>query len=163
MPPLGEEEIDVAVVVRVAGADSLSPTEVADAGFGGDVLEVKAAEVVIEVRRERRPRIVQPVTLHKENIREAVVVVIEDRYAGAGIFDDVRLVQIAGDDLSGEAGLRSDIAEVDDGRLHARRKRAHGLIGGIAGNHLRKHFHSDQQRRSQRENGKREKAASGTH
>ena len=56
MPPLGDEEIHVAFVIRIAGADSLPPAEVADAGFGGHVLKAKAAEIVIKMRRQRRPR-----------------------------------------------------------------------------------------------------------
>src|SRR5208283_1203460 len=46
--PGGDEEIDVAVVVDIAGADALAPVGVGDAGFGSDVLEAQAAQVVIK-------------------------------------------------------------------------------------------------------------------
>ena len=45
----------------------------------------------------------QPVALQKEDIRKAVVVVIEDRNPGASVFDDVGLIQLAGNHFSGES------------------------------------------------------------
>ena len=151
MSPLGDEEIDVAIVIRVTGADSLPPAEVAYTGFGGDVLKAKSSQVVIEVRHEGRPCIVQPVALNQEDIREAVVVVIEDRNAGTRIFDDVGLIEVAGDHRCREPGLRPKIAEVRDRRFHAGGKRAHRLISGISGSHLGKQLHSDQRRHSDRD------------
>jgi len=132
MVPLGEEEIDVTIVIRVAGADSLPPAEVADAALG-DVLEAKAAEVVIKMRRKRGLELCRPVTLTREDIRKTVVIVSNSLRPRAGVFDDISLIQVAGDHRCGDPGLRGYVAEIGNGRLQCPGKRAPRLIGGISG------------------------------
>jgi len=52
--PLREEQIHLAVVIRVAGANSLPPASVPDARFLGYIFKAKPAKIVIEVRSESR-------------------------------------------------------------------------------------------------------------
>ena len=143
VPPLADEEIHVAIVIRVAGAHPLRPAEVADAGFDGNILKTKSTQVVVEMRRQRRAGVLQPVALQKKDVRKAVVVVIEYRNAGAGVFYDVGLIHLAGDYFGGESRLRRDIAEIDNGCLHAWRKRADRLIRSVPRSHLGKQLRSD--------------------
>ena len=104
----------------------------------------------------------QPVALDKKDIGKTIIVVIEDGNTGAGVFDDIRLIQIAGDDLGGETSLRGNVAEIDDRRLHAGGERPYRLIGRITGNHLGPY--PGEQRRSQREkDSKRETTAKRAH
>ena len=51
MAVVGDEQIDVAVVVVVAGADALSPAAAADARLRGDVGEGAVAVVAIQMAR----------------------------------------------------------------------------------------------------------------
>jgi hypothetical protein len=51
---VGDEQIDVAIVVVVAGADALSPSASADARLVGDVRERAVAAVSIQMARRRR-------------------------------------------------------------------------------------------------------------
>src|ERR1022692_1050484 len=135
--PLADEQVHISVVIRVAGAHTLPPSEVADAGFLSDVLKAKPAEIVIKVRRKGHRTWLQPVALDQEYIRQSVVVVVEDSHSRAGVFDHEGLVQVAGDDYSVEPSLGCHIPKIDSRSLHARRERAVGLIRGARRNHLR--------------------------
>ena len=107
VPPLAEEEIDISVVVEVAGADTLAPAEMPDARLLRHILKAKVAEVVIEERRQAAGRTgLQPVGVHDEDVEQAVVVVVEEGDARAGVLDDVGLVLFAGNHDSGESGAR---------------------------------------------------------
>jgi hypothetical protein len=48
LAPLGYEEVGIAVVVIVAGADALPPTGVREPSLRGYIFELEAAQVVIE-------------------------------------------------------------------------------------------------------------------
>src|SRR5216684_6973398 len=66
----------------------------------------------------RGKRCVNPGAIHDENVGPAVIVVVEDSYAGASCFDDVLFgVHSAKDFLHGEAGFFGDICEVGNGLL----------------------------------------------
>ena len=49
VPPKRDEKIGEAVVIVIAGADALAPSDERDAGFLGDVGESAVAIIVIEV------------------------------------------------------------------------------------------------------------------
>src|SRR5262249_42320385 len=111
---VGDEQIGVAVVVVVAGADALAPAAAGDAGLRGDVGERAVAVVPIEMAHwcgvvRRR----QAGAVDEKDVRPAVVVVVEDRDAAAGRLEDVLLGALAADDGAGlETGRRRQIAEV---------------------------------------------------
>ena len=50
LPPLGHEQIGVAVIVDVTGADTLSPAGARDPRFFGNIFELQSTQVVIEER-----------------------------------------------------------------------------------------------------------------
>ena len=92
----------------------------------------------------------QPVALQKEDIRKAVVVVIEDRHPSACVFHDVGLIDLAGNHFSGESRLRRDIAEIHLRCLHSWRKRTHRRILCVPRSHLRKQLRSESQQSAHR-------------
>ena len=127
-PHLGEKQVHVSVVIGVARAHTLPPSGVSEAGLLGHVLKVKPAEIVVKMRRKGHWTLFQPVPLDNENIRQAVVIVVEDGHARAGIFHQGGLIQIAGDDHGTEPGLGRHVPEIDSRGFHPGRKGPHGLI-----------------------------------
>src|SRR5205814_1707894 len=112
-----DEQIDVTVVVVVAGADRLSPAGCREAGFAGHVGE--RAVVVIPVQVAHRGglsvRRLQACAVDQKNIRPPVVVVIEDGDAAARCLEDVLLAALAADDRArGETGRGGDVAKVGE-------------------------------------------------
>ena len=99
LSPGGDEQVDAPVVVDVARADALAPVVVRDPAFCGDVLEPQAAEVVIEEVRRRRVRCGRTGPVDEEQVGKAVVVVVEDGDAGAGVLDDVHLLLVGAGDI----------------------------------------------------------------
>jgi hypothetical protein len=74
--------------------------------------------VAIEViaRRGTGRQSVKSCSIDQKNVGPAVVIVIEDRDAGAGSLDDVFLCFDAAEDvLHGESGFLGNIGEVGDG------------------------------------------------
>jgi len=60
--------------------------------------------------------LIQCGSIHDEDVWPAVVVVVENSYAGAGGLDDVFLrLFIAGDNLELQAGFFGDVLKVRDG------------------------------------------------
>ena len=137
MSPLADEEIHVAIVIRISCAHTLRPPEVADAGFRGDILKVKPTQVVVKMRRQGSTRIVQPIALQKKDVGKTVIVVIDNCNPGAGVFYDVGLIDLTGNHFGAESRLRRDIAEIHLRRLHPWRERTHSLILCVPRGHLR--------------------------
>ena len=108
----GHVEILPAVAVHVRRADAHAPARVADAGLVGDVLESSVAEIAIE-RAARRVRIVGGVhrqRVHEVDVRQPVVVVVEERHAAAHRLDDESLFR-RGVMLERNAGFARDVAK----------------------------------------------------
>src|SRR5207248_11435321 len=77
---IGDEEIDVAVVVVVAGADALSPSRAADACLVRHVGERAVAVVAIQMtsRRSVAAGRREPISVDEKDVGAAVVVVIDE-------------------------------------------------------------------------------------
>src|SRR5207247_6623749 len=104
---IGNEQIDGAVVVVVAGADALPPSASAHARLLSDVHECAVAAVSIQMapRRGVAGRGFETGAVDEKNVGPAVVVVIQDRDASAGGFEDVVLGVFAADDRArGQTG-----------------------------------------------------------
>src|SRR5580765_612640 len=91
--PVGHVEIEAAVAVEIAGARAAAPRREIHARLPGYVLELPSPEVAIEGismwntltrRRELRPG-------HQVNVEQSIAVVVEQRNAAAGRFEDVIL------------------------------------------------------------------------
>ena len=139
LSPGGDEEIDVAVIVGVARADALSPAVVQDAGFPGYVFESEAAQIVIEVVRRRLTAALEAIAIDEEDVGQSVIVVVEDRQAGAGVLDDVGLLLVGtGDDHARQTGLRGQILKAHHGCSHSWGQRFLRLGRSAAAPHLRR-------------------------
>src|SRR5579859_7222433 len=115
---VGDVEIFPAVVVIVADADSLAPAGVGQAGFVRDIGESTVVIVMVEMagREIARGRSIESGAVHDEDVRPAVVVVIEDGDAGSSGFNDVFFGVHAAKDFRGrEACFFGDIGEMSDG------------------------------------------------
>ena len=116
---VGDVEIFPSVVVVVADADALAPAVRGQPGLGGHVGKSSVVIVAIQMiggRRSRRKSFERG-AVHQENVGPAIVVVVENRDAGAGGLDDVFLGVLAAEDLGhGQAGFFRDVNEVGDGR-----------------------------------------------
>src|SRR5580692_4430764 len=114
---VGDIEIFTAVVVVIADADALAPAGVREAGFFCDIGESTVVIVVIEMAGGRfRGGGIEAGAVNDEDVRPAVVVVVEDGDAGSGGFDDVFLgVHAAENDRIGKAGFFGDVGEMGDG------------------------------------------------
>ena len=109
LSPLGDEQIGVAVIVDVTGADALSPAGAGDSRFFGDVFELQSTQVVIEERPGLRA-VLQAATIHQKDVGETIIVVVENRHTRSGGFNDVLLsVVCPGDFNTCEASLSCEI------------------------------------------------------
>ena len=115
---VGDVEIFPPVVVVIADADALAPAGVGEAGFLRDVGESAVVIVVVKMARGRfcgRGR-VEACPVDNENVRPAVVVVIEDGDARSGGFDDVFLAVHAAENYGiGKARFFCDVGEMGEG------------------------------------------------
>ena len=112
---IGDVEIFPPVVVVISHADALSPARCSEAGLRGYVGESSIVIVTVEVVAGRCfvGGLLKPGSVHQKNVRPAVIIVVEDRYASASSFDDVLLGGDAAENfLHGKAGLFGDIREV---------------------------------------------------
>ena len=112
---VGDVKIFPAVVVIVADAHALAPTGVREAGFLRDVGKGSVVIVVVEVARRSSlgGRCVESGAVDNEDVRPAIVVVIEDGDAGSGGLDDVFLgVDAAKNFDDVEACFFGDIGEM---------------------------------------------------
>ena len=90
---VGDVKIFPSVVVVVANANALSPAGRGQAGFGGHVGEgsvmIVAVQMIAGALPGRKPFELR--AIHQKDVGPAVVVVVENRDAGSGGFDDVFL------------------------------------------------------------------------
>ena len=120
---VGDVEIFPSVVVVVADANALAPAGCGQTGFGGHVGERAVVIVAIQVIAGTLPggKSFERRAIHQKNVGPAVVVVVEDRDAGSGGFDDVFLgVDAAENVLRGQAGFFGDVGEGRDRRCWLR-------------------------------------------
>ncbi len=115
---VSDVEIFPAIVIVVADADALSPAARGQARFRGDIGERAIVIVVVEMIRRAVAgfRRFQGCTVDDEDVRPAIIVVIEDGDACSGCLDDVLLAVETAEDLRHrEPGLPRDVNEVGDG------------------------------------------------
>ena len=130
-------EVELAVVVVVAGADPVAPGRGVDSRLLRHVLELQAPEVAVEGVPVRHPLALVGQLLggHEVDVELAVTVVVDESDAAAARFEDVVLRRAAAVGLGREAG---DLGELHRRlrlrRVHGRRnlggRRTHG--GGVA-------------------------------
>ena len=133
---VGDEEVAQAVVIVVGGADALAPSGSGQAGSCGDVFKLEIAEIAVEVAGGRVGGWIEGSGVHQKDIRAAVVVVIEDRDARAGGFEEILLdVAAAGDVDRGEACFFGDVAEVDGDGRQICLDRLHRAAGSLRDGH----------------------------
>ena len=123
---IGDVEIFPAVVVIVADTNALTPAGSDESRTFRHVRECSVMIVMIEVVRRRAScrEAFQGRAIHKEDIRPAIVVVIEDGYACSRALQDVSAALFASEDIRhGETGFLGDVCEVGDRRGFSRRMR----------------------------------------
>src|SRR5207244_377224 len=114
---ISDVQILPAVIVVVAHADSLSPARSRQTRFERYVAESAVMIIAIKLigRRLSSGEPFQSGAIHDEDVGPAVVVIIENRNAGAGCLDDVLLaIKPAKHVGHGEAGFFGDISEVSE-------------------------------------------------
>ena len=89
LPPLRNEQVRVPMIVDVSDAYSLSPSGLPDSCFVRDVFELEAAKIVIKKMFWLSRVLFQPSRVDQKNVRESVIVVVEDCDAIAGCLHDV--------------------------------------------------------------------------
>ena len=92
---VGDQKVGVAVVIEVADAGGLRPAGARESGLLTDFGEVTLAIVAVELRVGRRSVGVERGAVGDEDIVRAVAVVVEDRGAGAGAFENVVFLVLA--------------------------------------------------------------------
>src|SRR6266487_1719194 len=115
LPVIGDIKVFPSVVVVVAEAHSLSPACGAQTRLRSYVTKGSVVIVAIQMADGgfARGKAGQRGSIYQENIRPSVVVVVEDRYAGSGSFDDVFLgIDAAEHILHRESCFLSNIYEV---------------------------------------------------
>ena len=88
----------------------------------GDINELQLPQIAVQMMLGtlRRPLRIHEPSVHQKNIDQAVAVVVEQREAIAGGFDDVVVVfTVARDVDRREAGGGRDVVEIDFGGLLA--------------------------------------------
>ena len=123
MPVVGDEEIDPAVVVVVAGAHARGPADAIEPDACGDVLERAVVLVAIQpaegpIRRGPRhlaaARLLEPRAAQHERVEPAVAVVVDQAGAAAVRLEDESLAfDAAVDARMAQAGLLGDVGERD--------------------------------------------------
>src|SRR5450432_1403581 len=90
VPVIGDVKIIPAVVIVVAHANALAPARGLEPGGFRDIGERPIVIIVVKMIRRRvlSRRTLQRGSVHQENVRPSVIVIIEDRYSRAGSFDD---------------------------------------------------------------------------
>ena len=128
--PVGDVEIETAVAVDIAGARAAAPGREIHARSLGDVLELPSPEVAIEgiamrdaltCRRQLRPG-------HEIDVEQSIAVVVEQRDAAAGRFEDVVLGRSAAIHLRGQPRAHFEghrHGRAVSGRWDVRRRRTH--------------------------------------
>jgi hypothetical protein len=124
LSPLRDEQVGVSMIVDISDAHSLPPSRVFDSCLFRDVFELKPSEVVIKKMLWLSGAFLQPSCVDEKNVREAVIVVVENCNTIAGHFYDVLLRGFrSGDVYTNEAGLGCNVSIVHYRWLLAGRKR----------------------------------------
>ncbi len=112
LSPVGDEEIEVAVIVVIAHAHARSPFRARQARLCCDVCKRAVAIVVVQTVRCAFRCFFKPPSVQDEEIGPSVVVIIDPRQSAADGFQDVLLgVDAAVDDGFKQACFLSDVAE----------------------------------------------------
>ena len=122
--PEGDEQVHEAVIVVIAGADSLAPADQADAGFLRDVRESAVVIVAVEVAGGLLTlgETFQAGAIDHKNIGPAVIVEVKKSGATPGGFENVTLGLLASTFSFGdEAGAFCDVDEINFWRSERRR------------------------------------------
>ncbi len=139
LPVVGHQEIGVPVVVDVAGARALPPAPLLGQPRGPrDILEPAVAGVPVQERPRLLPlrKSVERRPVDEEEIEPAVVVVVEQRDAGAGRLEQVPVrVHAAEHDAAGEAGVGPEQTEAEAGAVVRRQRRHRRRHGDREGQH----------------------------
>ena len=115
---VGDEQIFVAIVVIVADASTLSPANLSQSSFLGDVGEMHVPEITVKMNQPSSfvslPFAIHSGRIHQQNVHQSVVIQIEDGDAVARRFENVALVvRIAGNIFRGQPSLGSNVPEID--------------------------------------------------
>jgi len=89
LAPLRDQQIGISVVVDVSNTNPLAPSALLDACLGGDVFKLEAAKIVIQDIARLRSVLLQSSRADQKDIRQAVVIKIEDCNSVSGRFHDV--------------------------------------------------------------------------
>ena len=112
---VSDVEVFPAVVVVVAGANTLSPARRVDTCFDSNVGEAAVMIVAVEMvgGALARGKSLQRGAIDEKNIRPAIVVVIQDCNTGASGFDDVLLGVLPAEHVHPrQPGFLGDVGEV---------------------------------------------------
>ncbi len=95
--PIGDEQVVQAVVIVIADAAALAPASARHAGFDRHVGE-RAVAIILE-QAAHRSVVLGPIGLkacavHEENIQPAVMIVVVERHAAAGGFQQIAVVAL---------------------------------------------------------------------
>src|SRR5438445_4087675 len=114
LPERGDEEIIETVVVVIADRDAESEHGDRESGFTSCICKRSVVIVVIELQRGSTARVAGPVlTIQEEDIRPAVVVVINKGATRAHGFRQIFFPESAVVVSEVDSGLGSDVAELD--------------------------------------------------
>ena len=134
----GNHDVGETVIVIVGGISSCSPVRVGETGARGDVFEVSMAEVMVEKNASRfwrrlltgnyAAQAFHGGPVDNKQIHEAIVVVIEPRYAATVGFRDPSLLGATAADLGADAGRCRHFREAEgaDGLVRIGRERDGG-------------------------------------
>src|SRR5712664_1923829 len=112
---IGDVEVDPAVIVVVTHTNALAPSGVGQPRLFRDVAEGAVMIVAIQMVRRSfsRGESLEFGPIDDENVRPAIVVVVENRNARPGRFDDVLLCVLPAENIHhGESGFLRGVSEV---------------------------------------------------
>src|ERR1700688_2628482 len=118
LSPLGDEHVDVAVIIDVTRTDALAPPWTRDSRFFGDLFKLQSAQVVVEERLGLRAA-PQAAAIHQKNVGETIIVIVENCHTRSGGLDDVLFSMFCpGDFNTGEASLNREVLIAHGGCIH---------------------------------------------
>ena len=119
----GDKEIVKPVIVRIAGADTLSPAITEQAGVAGNRGEGAVLIVSVELIAGLLAgwKIFQGASRHEERVKVTVLIVVEQRHATAqGLDNVVFLVVAATVEGVGQPRFGGNVGELRGGSEHVR-------------------------------------------
>src|ERR1700722_337420 len=93
LPPIGDKQIVITVIVVVPDTDTLSPSKMRESGLAGHVGK-GAVPVIVQqaVRVLLRVNSIQPGSIHQEHVEPTIVVVIDEGRATTGSLENIGVV-----------------------------------------------------------------------